>query len=87
MLYVSCGYIAKERGKGDFGYNRIVIGDVGRLQWGPGREGRERPWGLWCVTQMRRRRGRPVRRHKREEGVEMYHGERNELGTALVGFG
>jgi len=87
MLYVSCGYIAKEGGKGDFGHIRIVVGDFEGQQWGPGSEGKKRPWGVRCVIQMRRRKGRPVERHKREEGVELYHGKPNELGTALVDFG
>jgi len=87
MLYVSCGYIAKEGVKGDFGHIRVVVGDLEGQQWGPGGEGKKRVWGLRCGIQMRRRRGRPVKRHKREEGGELYHGKPNELGAALVGFG
>jgi len=35
---------------------------------------------------VRQKRDRPVKRHKREEGGELYHGKPNELGAALVRF-
>ena len=86
-MYVSCVYLARDRGERDFGQNKVAVGDLYGKEWGTGREGTESPWDLWCGIPMRRGRSRASRKHKGEEEIELYHGKRNELGKALVGFG